>query len=65
MRLSGGGEAEIADDTRLVVSGAGAPKCSVLVRKGSTLEVRDGVLEVTDAVETRAVDPESCVLTKI
>ncbi|WP_146166373.1 hypothetical protein [Dietzia psychralcaliphila] len=65
VRLSGGGEAEIADDTRLVVSGAGAPKCSVLVRKGSTLEVRDGVLEVTDAVETRAVDPESCVLTKI
>lgn len=65
VRLSGGGEAEITDGTRLVVSSAGAPKCSVLVRKGSTLEVRDGVLEVIDAVETRAVDSESCVLTTI
>lgn len=65
VRLPGGGQAEIFDGTKLVVSGTGAPPCSVTVRRGSTLDVRDGVLEVADLVESRAVDLESCELSKI
>lgn len=65
MRLPGGGQAEIVDGTKLVISGTGAPQCSVTVRKSSTLEVRDGVLEVADSVETRTVDLESCELSEI
>lgn len=63
-RLPGGGQAEIVDGTKLVVSGTGAPQCSVTVRRGSTLEVRAGVLEVADSVEVRAVNLESCELSK-
>ncbi|MFC4755403.1 hypothetical protein [Dietzia aurantiaca] len=65
MRLPGGGQAEIVDGTKLVVSGTGTPQCSVTVRKGSTLEVREGVLELADAVETRAVGLDSCELSKV
>ena len=61
--MPGGGEATIVDDAKLVVSGTGAPQCSVTLRPGSKLEVRDGVLEVTDAIETRAVNLETCQLT--
>ncbi|GAA3513029.1 hypothetical protein GCM10022294_24450 [Dietzia aurantiaca] len=65
VRLPGGGQAEIVDGTKLVVSGTGTPQCSVTVRKGSTLEVREGVLELADAVETRAVGLDSCELSKV
>lgn len=63
VRLPGGGEATIVDDATLVVFGTGAPQCSVTLRPGSKLGVRDGVLEVTDAIETRAVNLETCQLT--
>ncbi|MGX1858003.1 hypothetical protein ACWIFB_11355 [Dietzia sp. NPDC055340] len=65
VRLPGGGQAEIVDGAKLVVSGTGAPQCSVTVRRGSTLELRDGVLEVADSVEARAVDLESCELSEV
>lgn len=61
--LPGGGEAEIVGGTTLVVSDAAGDVCTVKVRAGSTLKVRSGELEVTDAVETRVVDQETCRLT--
>ena len=63
VRLPGGGRAEIDDGTTLVVYGAGSPECTARIREGSSLQVRDGVLEVADAVETRTVDLETCELT--
>ena len=62
VRLPGGGEAEIVGGTKLIVTETGAPECTARVREGSTLQVRDGALEVTDALGTRVVDPESCEL---
>lgn len=64
VRLPGGGEAKLVDETTLVVSGTEAPQCSVTVRAGSRLELRDGALEVTDAVEARVVDLETCELSE-
>lgn len=61
--LAGGGEAEIVGDTTLVVSDGTAPVCTAPVREGSTLRVRSGVLELTDAGGTRTVDQETCELT--
>lgn len=61
--LPGGGEAEIVGGTTLVVSDAAGDVCTVKVRPGSTLKLRSGVLEVTDGVETRVVDQETCELT--
>lgn len=63
VRLPGGGEAEIVGDTTLVVSDGTAPVCTAPVREGSTLRVRSGVLELTDAGGTRTVDQETCELT--
>lgn len=62
VRLPGGGEAEIVGGTKLIVTETGAPECTARVREASTLQVRDGALEVTDALGTRVVDPESCEL---
>ena len=61
--LPGGGEAKLVGGTTLVVSDDDGPVCSATVREGSTLKVRSGVLEVTDARETREVDPQTCELT--
>lgn len=62
VRLPGGRVAEIVGDTRLVISGTGAPRCTAKVRARSTLRVNDGELEVTDELGTRVVDPETCEL---
>jgi hypothetical protein len=61
--LPGGGEAEIVGGTRLVVSDGSAPVCTATVREGSTLKMRGGVLELTDAGGTHTVDQETCELT--
>lgn len=61
--LPGGGEATLVGGTTLVISDDEGQVCSATVREGSALKVRSGVLEVTDARETREVDPETCELT--
>lgn len=61
--LPGGGEAKLVGETTLVISDDEGQVCSATVREGSTLKVRSGVLEVTDARETREVDPQTCELT--
>lgn len=61
--LPGGGEAEIVGGTRLVVSDGSAPVCTATVREGSTLKMRGGVLELTDAGGTHTVNQETCELT--
>ena len=61
--LPGGGEAKLVGEATLVISDDEGQVCSATVREGSTLKVRSGVLEVTDARGTREVDPQTCELT--
>lgn len=60
VRLPGGGQAEIVNDSELVVTTPETDGCSIAVRGRSTLKLRDDVLEVADEVETRVVNLGTC-----